>query len=104
MRTPRAGLGGQDLERGRPGMCVEGMWWSAYGEPLAANSPELSLIPTRPPSMGGALAPLVLSANCAHQRVWEVGWGQAPLDLCGVLVRDLELLGWPWLAGGLTLV
>ncbi len=24
--------------------------------------------------MGGALAPLVTSANCAHLRVWVVGW------------------------------
>jgi hypothetical protein len=63
-------------------------WWSAYGEPLVAQSPELGLIPTRQPSMGGVLAPSVASANCAHLRVWEVGWGNVPLTLSGVLVRE----------------
>jgi hypothetical protein len=38
--------------------------------------------------MGGALAPFVVSANCAHLRDWGVDWGHAPLDLCGVLVRE----------------
>ncbi len=45
---------------------------------------------------GGALAPLVVSPNFAHLRVWEVGWGNVPLDLCGVLVRESRAT---WLAG-----
>jgi hypothetical protein len=52
------------------------------------NSPELGLIPTRPPPVGAALAPLVVLANCVHLRVWEVGWGNVPLAICGVLVRE----------------
>jgi hypothetical protein len=63
-------------------------WWSAYGEPWVANSPELGLIPTRPPPLGSALAPLVVSANGVYLRVWEVGWGNVPLAICGVLVRE----------------
>jgi hypothetical protein len=59
-----------------------------HGEPLVAKSSELGFIPTPPPSMGGALAPLVVSADLAHLRAWEVGWGNGPLDLCGVLVRE----------------
>jgi hypothetical protein len=43
-------------------------------EPLVAKSPDLGLIPTWLPSMGGALAPLILSSSCAHLRIWEVGW------------------------------
>ncbi len=54
--------------------------------------------------MGAALAPLVVSANCAHRRVWKVGWRNVPLDLCDALVRGLELLGWPSHAGGHPLV
>jgi hypothetical protein len=38
--------------------------------------------------MGSALAPLVVSANGVHLRVWEVGWGNVPLAICGVLVRE----------------
>jgi hypothetical protein len=56
-----------------------------------ARSPELGFILTPPPSMGGVLVPLVASVNCAHLRVWELGGpygGYAPLDLCGVLVRE----------------
>ncbi len=30
--------------------------------------------------------------DLVHQRVWEVGWANVALDLCGVLVRE-------WLAG-----
>ncbi len=91
----QAGLGGQELERGRPGVCVEG-WWPAYGEPLVAKSPELGFIPTQPPSKGGAFAPLVVSANFAHLCVWEMGWGTVPLNLCGVLVRESRAT---WLDG-----
>ncbi len=29
-----------------------------------------------------------MSPNLAHLRVWEVGWGNVPLDLCGVPVRE----------------
>jgi hypothetical protein len=65
-----------------------------------AKSPELGFIPTQPPYKGGALAPLVVSANYAHLCVWEVGWGHAPLDLCGVLVRESRAT-WPWLRGSL---
>jgi hypothetical protein len=76
----------------------------AYGEPLVAKSPELGFIPTRllhhPPSpptpKGGALAPLVVSPDLAHRRVWEVGWGNVPLVSCGVLVRESRAT---WLAG-----
>ncbi len=68
-------------------------WWSAYGEPLVAQSPKLELIPTWQDSMGG---PLAASANCAYLRIWEVGWGNGPLDLCGVLVRESRAT---WLAG-----
>ena len=71
-------------------------WWSAYGEHWVANSPELGLIPTRPPPLGAALAPLVVSANGVHLRVWEVGWGNVPLAICGVLVRGSRAT---WLAG-----
>ncbi len=51
--------------------------------------------------MGGVLAPLVVSANCKHLHVWEVGcetffWIFA-VFWCG----NLELLGWPGLAGGI---
>jgi hypothetical protein len=46
--------------------------------------------------MGGAFAPLVVSADCAHLRVWEVGRGHAPLNLCGVLVGESRAT---WLAG-----
>ncbi len=35
-----------------------------------------------------ALAPLVVSANGVHLRLWEVGWGNVPLAICGVLVRE----------------
>jgi hypothetical protein len=64
-----AGLG--DARRG---------WWKAYGEALVAKASELDPIPTRQPSMGGALIHLVVSANCcAHLRVWEVGWGRGVL-------------------------
>ncbi len=59
--------------------CVWRGWWSAYGEPLVAKSPELGFVPTPPPSKGGALAPLVVSPDLAHLRVWEVGWGNVPL-------------------------
>jgi hypothetical protein len=42
--------------------------------------------------------------RCAHVRVWEVGLGHAPLDTCGVLVRECpsylagrgSLGGTPW--------
>ncbi len=61
-----------------------------------AKSPELGFIPTQPPSKGGALATLVVSPDFAHLRVWEVGWGNVPLDLCGVLVRESRAT---WLAG-----
>jgi hypothetical protein len=53
---------------------------------------------------GGALALLVVPPYFAHLRVWEVGWGNVPLDLCGVLVRESRAT---WLAGarwGLPLV
>ncbi len=68
---------------------------SLWGAP-GGKSPELGLIPTQPPFMGGALGLLVVSANCAHLRVWEVGWGHAPLDICGVLVWESRAT---WLAG-----
>jgi hypothetical protein len=68
-----------------------------------AKSPELGFIPTPPPSTDGTLGPLVVSFDLAHLRVWEVGWGNVPLEFCGVLVRP-ELLGWPGLAGGFPLV
>jgi hypothetical protein len=61
-----------------------------------SKSPELGLIPTQPPSKGGALAPLVVSPNFAHLSVWAVGWGNVPLDLCGVLVGESRAT---WLAG-----
>ncbi len=61
------------------GLCVCVGWWSAYGAPLVAKSPELGFIPTPPPSKGGALGPLVVSSDLAHLRVWEVGWGNVPL-------------------------
>ncbi len=77
-------------------LCVWRGWWSAYGEPLVAKSHELGFIPTPPSSKGGALAPLVMSPNFAHLRVWEVGCGNVPLDLCGVLVRESQAT---WLAG-----
>ena len=56
--------------------CVWRGWGLAYGEPLVAKSPELGSIPTQPPSKGGALAALVVSANYVHLRVWEVSWGR----------------------------
>jgi hypothetical protein len=77
-------------------VCVWRGWWSAYGEPLVAKSPELGFNPTQPPPNGGALAPLVVSTNYAHLRVWEVDWGNVPLDLCVVLVRESLAT---WLAG-----
>ncbi len=58
----------------------------AYWESLVAKSHELGLIHTRPPSMGGALAPKVASAHCAHMfGRWP---GETSLDLCGVLMRE----------------
>jgi hypothetical protein len=45
--------------------------------------------------MGRALASLVASAICVHLRVWEVGLGNVPLDLCGALVREARAT---WLA------
>jgi hypothetical protein len=51
---------------------------------MVAKFSELGLIPTWQPSMGGALAPLVASANCAHPHAWEVGAGTVPLVLCGI--------------------
>ncbi len=70
--------GGQDLERGRPGGVWRG-WWSAYGEPLVTKSPKLGL-----------------SSDLTHLRVWEVGWGNVPLNFGGVLVRESRAT---WLAG-----
>jgi hypothetical protein len=64
-----------------------------------AQPPELGLMPNRPPSTGGPLAPLVVSANCAHLLVWHCA---GEMFLCIVAViwcGSLELLGWPWLAG-----
>jgi hypothetical protein len=55
---------------------------------LLAPHNAMCTIPSQPPSKGGALAPLVASANFAHLRFWEVGWGNVPLDLCGVLVGN----------------
>ncbi len=77
-------------------MCVWRGWWSAYGEALVAKSPELGFIPTRPPSKGGALAPLVVSPDLAHLRAWEVGWGNVPVVICGVLVRESRVAGARW--------
>ncbi len=57
-----------------------------------AKSPELGLIPTRPPSKGGALAPLVVSSDLAHLRVWEVGWGNVPLVFAVFWCGSPELL------------
>ncbi len=68
------------------------------------KSPELGSIPNQPPSKGGALAPLVVSANYAHLRVWEVGWGNVPLFFAVFWCGSPELLGWPGLAGGFPLV
>ncbi len=59
---------------------------------MVAKSPELSLIPAWQPFMGGALAPVVVSANCVHLRVWEVGREIFPLNLCDLV--------WPRLARG----
>ncbi len=71
------------------GLCGGGGAWSAYDEePLVAKSRELGFIPTPPPSKGGALAPLVVSSDLAHLRVWAVGWGTVSLFFCGVLVRE----------------
>ncbi len=61
---------------------------SAYRESMVAKSPVLGLIHTWQSSMAGALALLVVSANCAHLRIWEVGGGNFPPNLCGVLVRE----------------
>jgi hypothetical protein len=82
--SSRAGLG-----------CVEGVVVGLW-EPPVAKSPELGFIPTPPPSKGGALAPLVVSPDLAYLRIWEVGWGNVPLDFCGVLVRESRAT---WLAG-----
>ncbi len=76
--------------------CVWRGWWSAYGEPLVAKSPELGFIPTPPPSKSGALTALVVSPDLVHLRVWDVGWGNVSLDFCGVLVRESRAT---WLAG-----
>jgi hypothetical protein len=70
-----------------------------------AKSPELGFIPTLPPSKGGALAPLVVSSDLAHLRVWEVGWGNVPRFVFAVFwCGSPELLHWPGLAGGFPLV
>ncbi len=105
-RTSRAGLGGQDWAglggawRGLNNIPrhtitarrTRGEGGSTYGEPLVAKSPELGRIPTRRPSMSGDLGSVVVSANCAQLRVWEVGWGHAPLDRCGVLAGGHPLV------------
>jgi hypothetical protein len=60
---------------------------------------ESGFIPTPPPSKGGALAPLGVSSDLAHLRVWAVGWGNVPLVFCGVLVgesRATSLAGARW--------
>ncbi len=55
-------------------------WWSAYGEPLVAKSPELSFISNQPSRKGRAIAPLVVSPDLAYLHVWELGWGKVPLE------------------------
>ncbi len=69
-----------------------------------AKSPELGCIPTPPPYKGGALAPLVVSSDLAHLRVWAVGWGNVPLVFAVFWCGSPELLRWPGLAGGFPLV
>jgi hypothetical protein len=54
-------------------------WWQ---NPLSSA---LSLL--HHPLRVGPSPPGVASANFAHLRVWEVGWGNVSLDLCGVMVR-----------------
>jgi hypothetical protein len=67
------------------------------GWPLVAKSPELGLcLLHHPLRVGPSLASLVVSPDLAHLRVWEVGWGNVPRDLCGVLVRESRAT---WLAG-----
>ncbi len=69
-------------------------WWSAYGEPLVAKYGT----PTSAFSLPGRLLPLapLVSANCAHLRVWEVGWGNVHLYLAVFWCGSPDL---PYLAG-----
>jgi hypothetical protein len=60
---------------------VVGLWGAPGGK-----IPRARLYPYSTPSKGGALGPWVVSPDFAHLRVWEVGWGNVHLDLCGVLV------------------
>ncbi len=63
-------------------VCVEGVVVGLWG------APELGFIPTQQPSNGEALAPLVESHDFAHLRVAEMGWGNVPLEFCGVPMRE----------------
>ncbi len=74
--------------------------WGALGGIIPRARPYPYLVAFH----GWGASPLVASANCAHLRVWEVGWGKAPLDLHGVLVggfRATQLTEARW---GLPLV
>jgi hypothetical protein len=62
---------------------VVGLWGAPGGK-----IPRARLYPNSTFLKGGALAPLVVSSDLAHLRVWEVGWGNVPLFFRGVLVRE----------------
>ncbi len=52
---------------------------------MVAEFPELSRIPAWQPFMGGALAPVVVTANFLYLRVWDVGRENVPLNLCDLV-------------------
>ncbi len=58
-------VGGQDLERGRLGGFAEGVVVGLWGggKPLGVTSPEIGLIPTGHPSVGGTLDALEAACN-----------------------------------------
>ena len=83
--------------------CVEGVVVGLWGAP-GGKIPRARLYPNSTTPKGGALAPLVVSSDLAHLRVWEVGWGNAPLCFAVFWCGSPELLRWPGLAGGFPLV
>ncbi len=97
--SSRAGLGGQDLERGRPGVCVCGggggrpsgsPWWQNPPSSILSILNYLFRVGPRP------VGSVTRSCACICVRVWEAGWGNVPLYLCGVLVGESRAT---WLAG-----
>ncbi len=75
-------------------VCVEGVVVGLWGAP-GGKIPQAQPYAYSTTFYGCGPRPFRSVSNCAHLSVWEVGWGHAPLDLCGVLVRESRAT---WLA------